>query len=133
VLPRIVRYLLAPNQANRDQLIDWFIGDDPEIHAAFYQQMWWGLQGRPKVAIPILFPAFKLKRITAPTLLLLGENDAAIPAATAQRRVEKHIPQAKTNIISGVTHMINYQAAPIFERVVLDFMGRPVSLPPLSN
>jgi pimeloyl-ACP methyl ester carboxylesterase len=123
ILPRIFRYLLFPTETNRNQLIDWFIGNDPAVREAFYQQMWWGLQGLPKVAIPILFPAAKLKRITAPTLLLLGEHDPAIPAHVAQRRVEKYVPQTKTIVIPGVSHVINYQAAEVVEQAVLEFLG----------
>jgi pimeloyl-ACP methyl ester carboxylesterase len=124
ILPKIFHYLLFPNQNNREKLIDWFIGDDPTVREAFYEQMWWGMQGLPKVAIPVLYPAFKLKRISAPTLLLLGEHDPAIPAKTAQYRVEKYIPHAKTIVIPGVSHVLNYQAAGVVEQVVLEFLGQ---------
>lgn len=122
VLPKIFRYLLFPTQANREQLIDWFIGDDPAVNAAFYDQMWWGLQGRPSVAVPILYPARKLKSITAPTLLLLGEGDPAVPYQNARRRAEKFISRAQTTVLPGVSHVLNYQAGGAVEQAVLEFL-----------
>lgn len=125
ILPKIFHYLLFPNQNNRETLINWFIGDDPDVRKAFYQQMWWGLQGRPKVPVPIRFPAWKLKRISAPTLLVLGENDPAIPAAAARQRVETHLPQTETIILPGVSHVLNYQAPRVIEEAVIEFLSAP--------
>jgi pimeloyl-ACP methyl ester carboxylesterase len=123
VLPKIIRYLLLPNASNRDQLIDWFIGNHPTVREDFYQQMWWGLQGLPKTAIPILFPVAKLKQITAPTLLILGENDPTMRATSAQSRIKKYVPHAQTMVIPGVSHVLNYEAADVVEKVVLRFLG----------
>jgi pimeloyl-ACP methyl ester carboxylesterase len=123
VLPKIIHYLLFPNSSNRDQLIEWFIGTHPTVREDFYQQMWWGLQGLPKTAIPILFPAAKLKRINIPTLFVLGENDPTMRATSAQSRIKKYVPHAQTMVIPGVSHVLNYEAADVVEKVVLRFLG----------
>jgi pimeloyl-ACP methyl ester carboxylesterase len=123
ILPRIFHYLLSPNETNRDRLIDWFIGSHPTVKEDFYQQMWWGLQGLPKTAIPILFPAAKLKRITAPTLFIFGENDPTVRLDSARSRVERYIPQVQTIVIPKVSHVLNYEASDVVEEQVLGFFG----------
>ena len=111
ILPKIFHYLVFPNEDNREQLINWFIGTDPVVRDDFFEQMWWGLQGLPKVAIPILFPAAKLKKIAAPTLFIFGEYDPAVPAEGASSRIEKYLPLAEKLVLPGVSHVVNYQAA----------------------
>jgi pimeloyl-ACP methyl ester carboxylesterase len=122
VLPMIFRYLLFPNPANRERLITWLIGDHPAVHEAFYRQMWWGLQGRPKAAVPVLFPAARLKRITAPTLLLLGLRDPAIPAEAARRRAEKYIRHVQTVVVPDAGHALNILAPDFLEPAVVKFL-----------
>jgi pimeloyl-ACP methyl ester carboxylesterase len=58
-----------------------------------------------------------------PVMLILGENDPTISAKKGIQRVRKHIPQAKTVVIPGVGHVLNYEAGEQVEQLVSDFLG----------
>lgn len=102
--------------------MDWFLGDNPNLRTAFSEQFNLGLQGRPKVPIPILVSGKKLRKISIPVMLLLGENDVTISAERGVRRMKKFIPTARTEVISGVGHGMNYEATDQVDRLVLDFL-----------
>ena len=123
ILPKIFYYLLFPTDDNREALVKWFLGDESRSREAFYQQLWLGMQGLPKVPIPIMMPANRLQKIKMPVMLILGENDPTISAKKGIQRVRKHIPQAKTVVIPGVGHVLNYEAGEQVEQLVSDFLG----------
>jgi len=122
VLPKIFYYLIFPSEKNRISLVDWFLGDDPTMKAAFFKQLDLGLQGRPKVPIPLLVSGNKLRRISRPVMLLLGEKDVTTNAERAKARMKKNLPTARIEVISGVGHGMNYEATKIVNRLVLDFL-----------
>ena len=123
ILPKIFYYLLFPTDDNREALVKWFLGDESRSREAFYQQLWLGMQGLPKVPIPIMMPANRLQKIKMPVTLILGENDPTISAKKGIQRVRKNIPQAKTVVIPGVGHVLNYEAGEQVEQLVIEFLG----------
>ena len=123
ILPRIFYYLLFPTDSSRDKLVRWFIGNNPDSHAAFYRQLWLGLQGRPKVPIPILISGVKLRKIQMPAMFIFGENDPTIDARRGAKRVKRYIPHAKTEIVPGVGHALNVEASRQMEQLVIDFLA----------
>ena len=56
-------------------------------------------------------------------MLILGENDPTISAEKGIQRVRKNIPKAKTVVISGVGHVLNYEAGEQVEQMVIEFLG----------
>jgi pimeloyl-ACP methyl ester carboxylesterase len=56
VLPRIIHYLLIPSENNRRQLTEWLLGQSAATRAEYYEQIYRGLEGRPKVPIPLIIP-----------------------------------------------------------------------------
>jgi len=122
VLPKIFFFLLFPSPRNRENLVRWFLGENPTFQSTFYEQFNLGLQGRPKVPIPILVSGKKLQKIKAPVMLLLGEKDVAISAERGAKRMKKFVTTAQIMILPGVGHGMNYEAPDQFNRLVLDFL-----------
>jgi len=123
ILPKIFYYLLFPTDDNREALVKWFLRDEGRSREAFYQQMWLGMQKLPKVPIPLLTPANRLQKIRMPVMLILGENDPGISAKKVIQRVRKNIPHAKTAVIPGVGHALNYEAGEQVEQMIIEFLG----------
>lgn len=62
-----------------------------------------------------------LKEITAPTLLIFGENDK-ITNLEAAKNLDEHIPNAQLVIIEKSGHYSNAEATPEFNRALVDFV-----------
>ncbi len=73
----------------------------------------------------------RLELIKAPTLIIVGGNDNAATAATADR-LATSIKGAQTVVISGAGHMVNMDAPAEFNRAMLAFMAS-ISNPPKSG
>ena len=65
----------------------------------------------------------ELGRITAPTLVVVGNQDILTPRADSEEIAER-IPQAELVVISGAAHGLMIEHASTFNRVVLDFIDR---------
>lgn len=65
------------------------------------------------------FPTERLAHITAPTLVLAGEQD---PALEAVKLTHRTIPGAAFVTIPGAGHLSNLDQPNAFERHVLDFL-----------
>ena len=63
-----------------------------------------------------------LHRITSPTLIIWGRQDAIIPLKQAYYAKEK-IPNSKLQIIEQCGHMPNFEKPDEFNQVVLDFLS----------
>jgi pimeloyl-ACP methyl ester carboxylesterase len=64
-----------------------------------------------------------LHRITSPTLIIWGRQDAIIPLIQAYYAKEK-IPNSKLHVIEQCGHMPNFEKPDEFNQVVLDFLSR---------
>jgi 3-oxoadipate enol-lactonase len=65
----------------------------------------------------------ELGRITAPTLVVVGNQDILTPRADSEEIAER-IPQSELVVISGAAHGLMIEHASTFNRVVLDFIDR---------
>jgi len=73
-------------------------------------------------AIAALDFAARLGQITAPTLVLVGEQDAGTPPAMA-REIQAGIPGARLTVIPGAAHLSCVEQAETFNRLLLDFLA----------
>ncbi len=64
----------------------------------------------------------RLAAIAAPTLVIHGDQDALLPLENGQLLAER-IPQAELCVLPGTGHIPFIEAAPMFNRVVADFLG----------
>jgi len=65
----------------------------------------------------------ELGRITAPTLVIVGNQDILTPRADSEEIAER-IPQSELVVISGAAHGLMIEHASTFNRVVIDFIDR---------
>ncbi len=67
--------------------------------------------------------ARRLRRITAPTLIVWGADDAFLPPAHAHAYAQ-HIPAAKLELIPDCGHLVPYEQTERFADCVLPFLAR---------
>jgi pimeloyl-ACP methyl ester carboxylesterase len=63
-----------------------------------------------------------LHMISAPTLILVGDQDVATPPAVAQR-IHAHIPQSQLAIIPGAGHTSTVEEPAAVNAAILAFLG----------
>ncbi|WP_342130869.1 alpha/beta fold hydrolase [Hydrogenophaga sp. OTU3427] len=70
----------------------------------------------------------RLHTITAPTLVLAGHADAAVPPAVA-RQLAEQLPNAQLRLLDGTGHLGNVQAPIQFTEIVGAFLQAALSVP----
>jgi pimeloyl-ACP methyl ester carboxylesterase len=68
--------------------------------------------------------AHRLGRITAPTLILWGEEDRVIPASYARRFAEAIAGPARVTLISGAGHLADLDTPAAVAGALLEFLGQ---------
>jgi pimeloyl-ACP methyl ester carboxylesterase len=76
---------------------------------------------------PIYALAERLKGLTVPTLVLVGERDH--PCLATSRFMAETIPGAELVVMRGAGHFVNLEAPDEFNRVVLAFLQRAGAAP----
>jgi 3-oxoadipate enol-lactonase len=66
----------------------------------------------------------RLRTLSHPALVLVGDQDQGTPPAMAQRIVE-HWPGARLQVLADAAHLPNLEQAQAFNRAVLDFLLAP--------
>ncbi len=69
----------------------------------------------------------RLGEITAPTLVLVGNQDILTPRGDSEELVER-LPNAELVVISGAAHGFMVEHATTFNKVLLEFLGRVTRL-----
>ena len=64
----------------------------------------------------------RLDRISAPTLVLTGDNDLLIPSSNSDR-LAAEIPGATLKKIPGGSHAFNFETPEVFNQAVLEFLA----------
>ena len=64
-----------------------------------------------------------LRHVTAPTLVMVGNQDILTPRGDAEELAER-IPDAELVVISGAAHGFMVEHGTTFNRILLDFLGR---------
>ena len=65
-----------------------------------------------------------LHRITAPTLVLAGDDDPIVPVANG-RLLASRIPDARLHIVRGGGHLFLLEQANEVGAVIAEFLGEP--------
>jgi pimeloyl-ACP methyl ester carboxylesterase len=77
---------------------------------------------RPPI-FPTVFSDEDLRRIAAPTLLLVAANDVVYAAGRALERAQRLIPDLEADVVPEAGHFVSMEQAPIVDRRVLAFLG----------
>jgi 3-oxoadipate enol-lactonase len=97
ILPDLFGHWFMPETSvQRPHLVDRatkvLLRDDPDVHAALWEM------------IAAFDVSDRLKQITTPTLVLVGEHDASSPVSSAQQ-LRDAIVSARLHIIPGAAHL----------------------------
>jgi pimeloyl-ACP methyl ester carboxylesterase len=65
-----------------------------------------------------------LKAVTVPTLVIHGDADATVPFEGSGRRTHEAIPNSEPHVVTGGPHGINVSHREVFDRVLVEFLGR---------
>ncbi len=65
----------------------------------------------------------ELLKIKAPTLVIVGENDPGMPMEEAEK-IKSQIRGAEIAVMPGALHLSNIEAAELFNRDLLEFLGK---------
>jgi len=74
-------------------------------------------------AIPKINLTSRLKEITSPALVIVGEQDAGTPVAMA-RQIHDAMPGSEFVVIPSASHLSNLEQPEAFNQALLDFLGR---------
>lgn len=70
---------------------------------------------------PHSFKMKDLKKLVAPTLLLVGRYDTFFEPEKVVSRINEHVPAAQTEIIEGVGHVVYFEKLEFINRRILEF------------
>jgi pimeloyl-ACP methyl ester carboxylesterase len=123
VFYRLFSVLWRPTTANQRSLIQWTIGENQKAQDAFGEYMFMATKCRGRLAVPLKLSGRQLKRILAPTLLCLGNNDHPVgnPAPVAGR-AKRFIPQLEVEIIPDTGHMMNVEEPELVNMRLIRFL-----------
>ncbi len=74
-------------------------------------------------AVPQIDVAARLRGLTLPTLILVGDQDGGTPPSMAQE-MHAAIAGSEFELIAGASHLSNIEQADRFNALLLDFLGR---------
>lgn len=111
--PQSLRRILGsgPSYAAYQELLD----SVARIHQASYEKTLEASVAQDRAA--------PVEKITAPTLVIAGEDDTVYPPKLA-RELARRIPGAELLIFERTGHLANLEQPERFNRVLFDFLGR---------
>lgn len=125
VLSHLWSVFLFPTQSNIERIIQWALGEDPSVRAAFADFIITGARNFStyKVAPPLPLPDDQLRKIKAPTMLMLGEHDNVIGnAMEVTKRARRLIPHVAVDILPNTGHMMSTEKPDYVNSRILDFL-----------
>jgi len=82
----------------------------------------YGMPLPPKFG-PYVLPDEELKKISTPTLLLIGEQEMIYDAEQAIKRAEELVANIQTTIIPNANHMVNLEQTELVNSHILNFLS----------
>lgn len=119
----MVTYALRPTDARRERILDRALGDGARTNSEFRPWMRLLATCRPNVAAPRSIPSRQLRRIQAPTLVVLGAKDGLVGDATDVARRARHISRCEVEILPGAGHALSVDEPEIVGRLIAEFLA----------
>jgi pimeloyl-ACP methyl ester carboxylesterase len=91
--------------------------DGPEHWDVVVDKLWQLYRAEPNI------PLDELAKVSAPTLLIVGEHDFLTEEHAAA--MQQALPQGRLEIVPEATHMLPIEQPEVVSRLVLDFLGAP--------
>jgi len=77
----------------------------------------------PPKFLPYALPDEELKKISTPTLLLIGEHEIIYDAEQAIKRAEELVANIQTAIIPNANHMLTFEQTELVNSHILNFLS----------
>jgi pimeloyl-ACP methyl ester carboxylesterase len=133
ILFRIIFTGMFPSETNKERMIKWLfgsggLGDEESREAAewlAYLRLVLDLNIGSRTAMPFPLSNGKLRQLTVPTLLILGENDRIIgEAKKIAARARRHIPRVETTLMANAGHIMAAEKPDFVNEQLLRFFER---------
>jgi len=73
--------------------------------------------------MPWQFSKKDLKKITTPTMLIVGRHDPFFNPERVVQRIRENLPTAQTEIISDAGHVVYFEKPDFINGRILEFFG----------
>jgi pimeloyl-ACP methyl ester carboxylesterase len=100
-------YLARPTPAKLDRIIFRSLGEGERVNREFRPWMQNMAKGKPKTGQPIRIPSRRLRRIKAPTLVILGGKDGLVGDPIAAAKRARNIPDCQIEILPRAGHIMS--------------------------
>jgi pimeloyl-ACP methyl ester carboxylesterase len=137
---RVLPMLMFPARSRVGHFMQ-YVSATPHAAEAFkelVEQIYLGVKhiGLPHTVQPCVFRDDELRRIAAPTLVLIGDREVIYDPRAALQRATRLIPQVQTEIVPGAGHdLMRDQPTQVSQRIV-DFLragGGPLATGELTQ
>ena len=116
--------LLLPTEARVERLLDRALGDGERVNHEFRPWMRLLAVCRPKVGPPLTVAGRKLRRITAPTLVVLGDKDGLLGDATpVAARARRYLADCEVEILPQAGHAMSVDEPELVGTRIARFLG----------
>ncbi|MCJ7438488.1 MAG: alpha/beta hydrolase [Acidimicrobiia bacterium] len=119
----MMTYALRPTDARRERILDRALGDGARTNSEFRPWMRLLATCRPNVAAPRSIPSRQLRRIQAPTLVVLGAKDGLVGDANAVARRARHIGSCEIEILSDAGHALSVDEPELVGGRIVQFLS----------
>jgi pimeloyl-ACP methyl ester carboxylesterase len=120
VVPSVLRWMCYPDSLRDEKTRTlWRRLTRQMILGARY----WRIPASRTVRVPpLVFTDTELKQVAAPTLVLVGEQEALYDATLAVTRAKRRIPNIRADLIPRASHEMTVSQAEAVDRRVLRFL-----------
>lgn len=115
---------LRPTDARRERMLDRTLGSDEHVNLELRPWMRLLASCRPRVAPPLTIASRSLRKVRAPTLVLLGADDGIVGDAQARaNRARRHLPECEVEIVPNAGHAMSVEQPDLVASRILRFLS----------
>jgi pimeloyl-ACP methyl ester carboxylesterase len=122
VLVPFMWYLARPTEAKLDRVIFRSLGEGERVNREFRTWMQVMAKGKARVGQPIRIPSRKLRRIKAPTLVILGGKDGLVGDPIAAAKRARKISECEIEILPRAGHMMSVDEPEFVGARIVNFL-----------
>jgi pimeloyl-ACP methyl ester carboxylesterase len=123
VLVPFLSQRFRPTAAKLDKIITRSLGDGESVNRGF--RPWMRIMGYTKARVgqPFHLSARKLRRITTPTLVILGGDDGLVGAvAPAKKRAQRYIAGCEVEVLPNAGHVMSVDEPNLVATRIVEFL-----------
>jgi pimeloyl-ACP methyl ester carboxylesterase len=135
MLPRLPELLmgLGTDRIRRKNLADYWIHDPEMLSDEVFERMsrYQKIEGTTRASLDILRRNFfhtldeeihTLSGLDIPVLMVWGRHDRSVPLESGET-MHRIIDGSRLEVLDGAAHLVNFDQAERFNRIVIDFLG----------